>query len=108
MGRVTTSARRRELPPIYPPAQLTPDDVVRFRAELGYSQSQLARSLGLSIDACQSWEQRLRSVPKWLPLAFQTLRFRAIQRKSVAKRRKRERLLAESLIISPPVKHLFY
>ena len=42
---------------------LTAETLRQVRHELGLSQSQLARRLGVSVDAVQAWEQGLRPIP---------------------------------------------
>ncbi|PTX90722.1 helix-turn-helix domain-containing protein [Opitutus sp. ER46] len=40
--------------------QIAPDSIAAVRARLGFSQSQFARALGISLDTLQNWEQGRR------------------------------------------------
>ena len=75
---------------------------------LGLTQVALASELGVSELSVWKWEHGRCGAPSLLTLALAYLQRRRVQRKSVAKRRKREKLLAESLRLRPPVKHKFY
>lgn len=108
MKRATTSPRRRELPPISPLPVLSANEVRRIRLSLGFTQGGFARVVGVTKRSLQHWEYGTRPVPAMLTLALRALTHRDLHRRAMAKRRKLERQLAESLRLRPPVKHLFY
>ena len=41
---------------------MTPEELKAIRANLGLSQSELARLMGASVKAVQAWEQRVRPI----------------------------------------------
>jgi DNA-binding transcriptional regulator YiaG len=45
---------------------MTPGDLKKTRLGLGLTQAQFAKLIGVSIRACQSWEQGWRPIPGWL------------------------------------------
>lgn len=103
-----TTPHRRELSHCYTLSPLTAHELRRVRLSLGYSQPAFAAAVGACRRSLQYWEQGVNPVPAMLTLAVRALSFRAVQRRSIARKRKLQRLLAESLRLRPPVKHLFY
>ena len=98
----------RELSHIPPLSLPLAAELRHTRKALGHSQYTLADVLGVDRTTLHRWEHGQTRAPSFLIYALQQLRFRAIQRKSVQKRRKREKLLKQSLELSPPVKQKFY
>jgi DNA-binding transcriptional regulator YiaG len=56
-----------------PVAPLTPDDVVAARRQLGLTQVELARALGVALTTLQRWELGLTRPPPYLRLALDHL-----------------------------------
>lgn len=108
MGHASVHPDIRELSHRYTPCTLSPSDVKAQRTALGLTQVALAAELGVSELSVWKWEHGRCSAPSLLTLALAYLNRRRVQRRSIARKRKRERLLAESLRLRPPVKHLFY
>lgn len=108
MGHASVHPDIRELSHRYTPCTLSPSDVKAQRTALGLTQVALAAELGVSELSVWKWEHGRCSAPSLLTLALAYLNRRRVQRRSIQKRRKRDRLLAESLRLRPPVKHLFY
>ena len=52
---------------------LTPDDVVAARRQLGLTQAELARVLGIALTTLQRWELGLTRPPPYLRLALERL-----------------------------------
>jgi len=52
---------------------LTPDDVVAARRQLGCTQVELARALGVALTTLQRWELGLTRPPPYLRLALEHL-----------------------------------
>ena len=52
---------------------LTPDDVVAARKQLGLTQAELARVLGIALTTLQRWELGLTRPPPYLRLALDHL-----------------------------------
>ena len=98
----------RELSHRYTLSPLSANEVRRIRLSLGFTQGGFARVVGVTKRSLQHWEYGTRPVPAMLTLAVRALSFRAVQRRSIARKRKLKRQLAESLRLSPPVKEKFY
>jgi DNA-binding transcriptional regulator YiaG len=56
-----------------PASPLTPDDVVAARRQLGLTQVELARVLGVALTTLQRWELGLTKPPPYLRLALERL-----------------------------------
>lgn len=56
-----------------PVTPLTPDDVVAARRQLGCTQVELARMLGIALTTLQRWELGLTRPPPYLRLALERL-----------------------------------
>ncbi|QFG02178.1 helix-turn-helix domain-containing protein [Tepidiforma bonchosmolovskayae] len=56
-----------------PVTPLTPDDVVAARRQLGLTQVELARALGVALTTLQRWELGLTRPPPYLRLALERL-----------------------------------
>ncbi len=106
MARAATS--RREHFRFHPPKRTTPQALREFRADLGCTQEQLALALGVSHRGYQNWEEGQFQAPGLLTLALRQLSFKRVQQRSVARKRKRDRLLAESLQHAPPVDEKYF
>ena len=53
---------------------MTPDDLKAWRTKSGYSQSQLAKVLGVATMTVSRWETGLREIPSFLHLALECLK----------------------------------
>ena len=49
---------------------MTPEDLKKWREKNGYSQSQLARVLGVITISVSRWERGVREIPSFLHLAL--------------------------------------
>jgi transcriptional regulator with XRE-family HTH domain len=52
---------------------MTPADLTARREQLGYSQHELARRLGVNQASISRWESGRQPIPAWLPLALEAL-----------------------------------
>ena len=52
---------------------MTPDDLKAWRTKSGYSQSQLAKVLGVATMTVSRWETGLREIPSFLHLALECM-----------------------------------
>lgn len=99
---------RREHSLYHPPERTSISNLRRVGRELDCTHRQLATLLGVSLATLEHWLSGRTQVPRPMTLALAYLQRRRVQRKSVQKRRKREKLLKQSLELRPPVKHKFY
>jgi transcriptional regulator with XRE-family HTH domain len=60
-------------------------DVQKWRERTGYSQSQLARALGVNVMTVSRWEREIQSAPPFLRLALEALEARLAKKKSPKK-----------------------
>ncbi len=97
-----------ELSPLSAPPRIDSRDLQRIRRELGFTIRELAHCLGVCTSTVDHWSYDHADIPRPVTLALAYLQRRRVQRKSVNKRRKKARLLKQSLELRPPVKHLFY
>ena len=49
---------------------MTPEELKKWRDKKGYSQSQLARALGVFTVSVSRWERGVREIPSFLHLAL--------------------------------------
>ncbi len=49
---------------------MTPEELKKWREKNGYSQSQLARALGVITISISRWERAVREIPSFLHLAL--------------------------------------
>ena len=49
---------------------MSPQDLKKWREKNGYSQSQLAKALGVITISVSRWERGVREIPSFLPLAL--------------------------------------
>ncbi len=108
MKRATTSPRRREHSLHQPPKRTSVADLRLVGRELDCTHRELATLLGISLASLEHWLSGRTPVPLPMTLALRALTHRDLHRRAMAKRRKRQKQLAESLRLRPPVKHLFY
>ncbi len=52
---------------------MTPKDLKKWRRENGYSQSQLAKVLGVAVQTVSRWENAAREIPSFLHLALKCI-----------------------------------
>jgi transcriptional regulator with XRE-family HTH domain len=59
---------------------MAPKDLKKWREKNGYSQSQLARVLGVATQTISRWERGTRVIPPFLHLALNSLKGRKIRK----------------------------
>jgi transcriptional regulator with XRE-family HTH domain len=52
---------------------MTPNDLKKWRKENGYSQSQLAKVLGVAVQTVSRWENAAREIPSFLHLTLKCI-----------------------------------
>jgi DNA-binding transcriptional regulator YiaG len=57
---------------------MTPQDLKKWRAQNGYSQSQLAEVLGVAVMTISRWERGAREIPSFLHLALECMEKRKV------------------------------
>jgi DNA-binding transcriptional regulator YiaG len=62
---------------------MTPSDLKAWRKQNGYSQSQLAKVLGVATMTVSRWETGLREIPSFLHLALECLRAKGGEMKGI-------------------------
>jgi transcriptional regulator with XRE-family HTH domain len=69
---------------------MKPDELREWRQQNGYSQSQLAKVLGVDVMTVSRWERGVREIPSFLHLALAYLELKGAEPK-IKRERKRER-----------------
>jgi transcriptional regulator with XRE-family HTH domain len=52
---------------------MTHNELKKWRSDHNYSQSQLAKALGIHVMTVSQWERNIRSIPSFLHLALRCL-----------------------------------
>jgi DNA-binding transcriptional regulator YiaG len=70
-------------------AFMTGDELRKAREDLGMTQEQLAKTLGIASNTVARWERNERSIPPYLYLALQTVEREQEKGKSIRSRKAR-------------------
>jgi DNA-binding transcriptional regulator YiaG len=70
---------------------VTPKELQVWRKKNSYSQSQLARALGVATQTVSRWERGVREIPSFLHLALECLESKGGELKTKGKKTKKER-----------------
>jgi len=69
---------------------MTPDSLKKWRKRNGYTQSQLAKVLGVIPLSVSRWELGVREIPSFLHLALECLEMKGGERKRKRTRKRKE------------------
>lgn len=69
---------------------MSPDDLRKWRKRNGYSQSQLAKALGVISLSVSRWERGVREFPSFLHLALECLEMKGGELKGKGKQKRKE------------------
>ena len=69
---------------------MNPDDLKKWRKRNGYSQPQLARTLGVIPLTVSRWERGVREIPSFLHLALECLEMKGGEQKRKGTQKRKE------------------